>query len=199
MKNEREAKKVVSNRVDDRKKLEAKPSKSKVSLEDFFGSVAVEGETEQKLFNLIVRADVLGSYEAIKQSLENLTNSEVEIKVLSGGVGAINDNDVNLASEANAYILGFNMRPMNTARRLAEDKGVDVKTYSIIYELINDIKLAMEGLLEPTIEEEFTGRAEVRDLFSVPKVGMIAGSYVIDGRIEVGCNIRLLRSGKNYF
>ena len=199
VKNEREAKKVVSNRVDDRKKLEAKPAKSKVSLEDFFGSVAAEGETEQKTLNLIVRADVLGSYEAIKQSLENLTNPEVEIKVLSGGVGAINDNDVNLASEANAYILGFNMRPMNTARRLAEDKGVDVKTYSIIYELINDIKLAMEGLLEPTIEEEFTGRAEVRDLFSVPKVGMIAGSYVIDGRIEVGCNIRLLRSGKIIF
>ena len=198
-KNEREAKKIVANRVNERKLLESAPVKQTVSLEDFFGSAAPEGGVEKKTLNLIVRADVLGSYEAIKQSLTSLSNSEVEIKVISGGVGAINDNDVNLAGEASAYILGFNMRPMNTARRLAENKGVDVKTYSIIYELINDIKLAMEGLLEPDTSEEFTGRAEVRDTFSVPKVGVIAGSYVIDGRIEVGCNIRLLRSGKIIF
>jgi len=152
-----------------------------------------------KTLNLIVRADVQGSFEAIKQSLTNLTNSEVEIKVIGGGVGAINDNDVNLAIEAGAFILGFNMRPINTARRLAENRGVDVKTYSIIYELINDVKLAMEGLLEPEFEEEFIGRAEVRDIFSVPKVGVIAGSYVVDGRIAAGCSIRLLRSGKIVF
>ncbi len=198
-KNEREAKKIVANRVNERKLLEAAPVKQTVSLEDFFGSAAPEDGVEKKTLNLIVRADVLGSYEAIKQSLTSLSNSEVEIKVISGGVGAINDSDVNLAGEASAYILGFNMRPMNTARRLAEAKGVDVKTYSIIYELINDIKLAMEGLLEPDTSEEFTGRAEVRDTFSVPKVGVIAGSYVIDGRIEVGCSIRLLRSGKIIF
>ena len=129
----------------------------------------------------------------------NLSNSEVEIKVIGGGVGAINDSDVNLAIEAQAFILGFNMRPINTARRLAEDRGIDVKTYSIIYELINDVKLAMEGLLEPDFEEEFIGRAEVRDIFSVPKVGVIAGSYVIDGKIAAGCSIRLLRSGKIIF
>jgi translation initiation factor IF-2 len=198
-KNEREAKKVVANRVNERKLLESAPVKQTVSLEDFFGAAAPEDGAELKTLNLIVRADVLGSYEAIKQSLTSLSNSEVEIKVISGGVGAINDNDVNLAAGASAYILGFNMRPMNTARRLAENKGVDVKTYSIIYELINDIKLAMEGLLEPDTSEEFTGRAEVRDTFSVPKVGVIAGSYVIDGRIEVGCSIRLLRSGKIVF
>ena len=91
------------------------------------------------------------------------------------------------------------MRTMNTSRRMAEDKGVDIKTYSIIYELINDVKLAMEGMLEPDFSEEFIGRAEVRDTFSVPKVGVIAGSYVIDGKIEVGCNMRLLRSGKIIF
>jgi translation initiation factor IF-2 len=198
-KNEREAKKVVANRVNERKLLEAAPVKQTVSLEDFFGSAAPADGAELKTLNLIVRTDVLGSYEAIKQSLTSLSNSEVEIKVIGGGVGAINDNDVNLAAEASAYILGFNMRPMNTSRRLAENKGVDIKTYSIIYELINDIKLAMEGLLEPETSEEFTGRAEVRDTFSVPKVGVIAGSYVIDGRIEVGCNIRLLRSGKIVF
>jgi translation initiation factor IF-2 len=198
VKNEREAKKIVSNRINERKKLESTPVKKKVSLEDFFGTSA--GDTgEVKTLNLIVRADVQGSFEAIKQSLLNLSNSEVEIKVIGGGVGAINDSDVNLAIEAGAFILGFNMRPINTARRLAEDRGVDVKTYSIIYELINDVKLAMEGLLEPEFEEEFIGRAEVRDIFSVPKVGVIAGSYVIDGRIAAGCSIRLLRSGKIVF
>ena len=198
VKNEREAKKIVANRVNERKKLESAPVKKKVSLEDFFGASAGDAG-EVKTLNLIVRADVQGSYEAIKQSLLNLTNSEVEIKVIGGGVGAINDNDVNLAIEAGAFILGFNMRPINTARRLAEDRGVDVKTYSIIYELINDVKLAMEGLLEPEFEEEFIGRAEVRDIFSVPKVGVIAGSYVVDGRIAAGCSIRLLRSGKIVF
>ena len=181
VKNEREAKKIVSNRVNERKKLETTPVKKKVSLEDFFGTAAADSG-EVKTLNLIVRADVQGSYEAIKQSLMNLSNSEVEIKVIGGGVGAINDSDVNLAIEAQAFILGFNMRPINTARRLAEDRGIDVKTYSIIYELINDVKLAMEGLLEPDFEEEFIGRAEVRDIFSVPKVGVIAGSYVIDGK-----------------
>jgi translation initiation factor IF-2 len=198
VKNEREAKKIVSNRVNERKKLESAPVKKKVSLEDFFGTNASE-VGEVKALNLIVRADVQGSYEAIKQSLLNLTNSEVEIKVIGGGVGAINDSDVNLAIEAGAFILGFNMRPINTARRLAENRGVDVKTYSIIYEVINDVKLAMEGLLEPEFEEEFIGRAEVRDIFSVPKVGVIAGSYVVDGKISAGCSIRLLRSGKIVF
>ena len=198
VKNEREAKKIVANRVNERKKLESAPVKKKVSLEDFFGASASDAG-EVKTLNLIVRADVQGSYEAIKQSLLNLSNSEVEIKVIGGGVGAINDNDVNLAIEASAFILGFNMRPINTARRLAEARGVDVKTYSIIYELINDVKLAMEGLLEPEFEEEFIGRAEVRDIFSVPKVGVIAGSYVVDGRIAAGCSIRLLRSGKIVF
>ena len=198
VKNEREAKKIVANRVNERKKLESAPVKKKVSLEDFFGTNdATTGEA--KTLNLIVRADVQGSFEAIKQALLSLSNSEVEIKVIGGGVGAINDNDVNLAIEAGAYILGFNMRPINSARRLAETRGVDVKTYSIIYELINEVKLAMEGLLEPEFDEQFIGRAEVRDIFSVPKVGVIAGSYVIDGRIASGCSIRLLRSGKIVF
>jgi len=115
---------------------------------------------------------------------------------IGGGVGAITDSDVNLASEAQAIVIGFNMRPMNTARRLAEQNGVEVKTYSIIYELINDIKLAMEGMLEPDMIEEFIGRAEVRETFTVPKIGTIAGSYVIDGKIQLGAKIRLLRSGK---
>ncbi|WP_157868264.1 translation initiation factor IF-2 [Halobacteriovorax marinus] len=197
VKNEREAKKIVANRVAERKKLEETP-KAKVSLEDFFAMAADDGK-ETKELNLIVRSDVQGSFEAIKQAVLALSNSEVEVRVIAGGVGAINDNDVNLADSSGAFILGFNMRPNTTARRLAEEKSIDIKTYSIIYELINDVTLAIEGMLDPDTVEEFIGRAEVKDTFVVPKIGTIAGSSVIDGKIKVGCNIRLLRNGKIMF
>lgn len=200
VKNEREAKKVAQNRIDDRKKLEsssvAKPAGGAVSLEEFFASATGGDAGELKELNLIIRTDVQGSYEAIKQSLEALGNSEVGVRVIAGGVGAISDSDVNLAISANAIILGFNMRPISTARRIAEDNGIDIKTYSIIYELINDVTLALEGMLEPEYVEEFIGRAQVKETFSIPKVGVIAGCTVIDGKIAVGCNIRLLRNGK---
>jgi len=197
VKNEREAKKIVENRIAERKELAAVPEKKKVSLEDFFSEAKEEGQT--KILNLVIRSDVQGSYEAIKNSLEALSNQEVAVKVLGGGVGAISDTDVMLASQSKGYIIGFNMRPVSSARRMAEDKGVDVKTYSIIYELINDVKLALEGLLAPTYIEEFCGRAEVREVFSIPKIGTIAGSFVTDGKIQSGCKIRLLRSGKIVF
>jgi translation initiation factor IF-2 len=200
VKNEREAKKVAQNRIDDRKKLEnskvAQPANAAVSLEDFFASASGGDSAEVKELNLIIRTDVQGSFEAIKQSLEALGNSEVGVKVISGGVGAISDSDVNLAVSASAIILGFNMRPVNTARRIAEQNGVDIKTYSIIYELLNDVTLALEGMLDPEYVEEFIGRAAVKETFSIPKVGVIAGCSVIDGKIAVGCNIRLLRNGK---
>jgi translation initiation factor IF-2 len=199
VKNEREAKKVVSNRIADRKELETAPEKKKMSLEDFFGSAPVAEGDEKKVLKLMIRADVNGSFEAIKQSVESLSNSEVEVKLVGGGVGAINDSDVQFADSASAFIIGFNMRPISTARRIAERIGLEIKTYSIIYELINDIKLAMEGLLDPDVIEEFIGRSEVREAFSITKVGVIAGSYVTDGKIEVGCSIRLLRSGKIIF
>ncbi|MAE58838.1 MAG: translation initiation factor IF-2 [Halobacteriovorax sp.] len=199
VKNEREAKKIAQNRLDERKSLQSTiTTQKKVSLEDFFAAAPVE-EGKKKDLNLIVRSDVQGSYEAIKSSLETLSNEEVTVKVIGGGVGPISDSDVILADSASAFLVGFNMRPSTTARRLAEEKGLDVKTYSIIYELINDVKLAIEGLLDPDVVEEFIGRAEVRDTFSVPKIGLIAGSYVIDGSIEVGCNVRLLRDGKIIF
>ncbi len=199
VKNEREAKKIAQNRFDERKTLETTiTTQKKVSLEDFFAAAPVE-EGKKKDLNLIVRSDVQGSYEAIKTALENLSNEEVTVKMIAGGVGPISDNDVLLADSASAFLVGFNMRPSTTARRLAEEKGLDVKTYSIIYELINDVKLAIEGLLDPDVVEEFIGRAEVRDTFSVPKIGLIAGSYVIDGSIEVGCSVRLLRDGKILF
>ena len=199
VKNEREAKKIVQNRKDERMKLQTiSASKKTVSLEDFFAAAPVE-EGKQKELNLIIRSDVQGSFEAIKTAVEALTNPEVNVRVLAGGVGPISDSDVVLAESSSAFLIGFNMRPLTSARKLAETKGVDVKTYSIIYEVINDIKLAIEGLLDPEYIEEFIGRAEVRDTFSVPKIGLIAGSYVIDGSIEVGCNVRLLREGKIMF
>jgi translation initiation factor IF-2 len=195
VKSEREAKKIAENRLNERKLLQAAPEKKKVSLEDFFSNASKEGE-EQKLLNLIIRSDVQGSYEAIKSAVETLGNSEVAVKVVAGGVGPITDSDVQMAATANGFLIGFNMRPVTSARKLAEDKGVDIKNYSIIYELINDVKLALEGLLDPEFVEEFIGRAEVREVFNIPKAGVIAGSYVIDGKIAQGCGIRLLRNGK---
>lgn len=195
VKSEREAKKIAENRIQERKLLAAAPEKKKVSLEDFFANAAKEGE-EQKFLNLIIRSDVQGSYEAIKSALETLGNSEVAVKVIAGGVGPITDSDVQMGATSGGFVIGFNMRPVTSARKMAEDKGVDIKNYSVIYELINDVKLALEGLLDPEFVEEFIGRAEVREVFNIPKAGVIAGSYVIDGKIAQGCNIRLLRNGK---
>ena len=157
------------------------------------------GAEDKKTLNLVIRSDVQGSYEAIVNSLESLGNEEVSVSVIGGGVGAISDSDVNLASNAQGYIIGFNMRPVTSARRLSEQLGVEIKNYSIIYELIEDIKAALEGMLDPEFEEVYIGRAEVRDTFSIPKIGTIAGSAVIDGKIAKGCNIRLLRDGKIMF
>lgn len=194
-KNEREAKKVAENRENERKKFESAEAPKVASLEDFFGSGPAEAG-EKKILNLVVRADVQGSYEAIKDALESLGNDEVGVSIITGGVGAISDNDVVMAASTGGILVGFNMRPMTSARRMAEDKGVEVRTYSIIYELINDVTLALEGMLEPEKVEKYIGRAEVRDTFSIPKVGTVAGTAVIDGKIERGCNIRLLREGK---
>ncbi len=197
VKNEREAQKIVDNRINERKALanttvEAK----KVSLEDFFATAQNNSEVEKKVLKLIVRSDVQGSFEAIRTAVEQLGNNEVSVEVIAGGVGAITDNDVNLAANSQGFIMGFNMRPVTSARRIAEEKGVDIKTYSIIYELINDVTLALEGMLTPERVEKYIGRAQVKETFSIPKVGTIAGTAVIDGKIERGCNIRLLRDGK---
>ena len=198
VKNEREARKIIENRIDERKQLESVKAKPKLSLEDFFASAA-DGEGEQKHLKLIIRADVQGSYEAIKNSLEGLGNEEVAVNVIGGGVGAITDNDVMMASCSAGYIIGFNMRPVTSARRLAEEQGVDIKTYSIIYELIDDVRAALEGLLDPEQVETYIGRATVKETFVIPQKGTIAGSSVIDGKIKKGCHIRLLREGKIVF
>ncbi|PIP90270.1 MAG: translation initiation factor IF-2 [Bdellovibrionales bacterium CG12_big_fil_rev_8_21_14_0_65_38_15] len=194
-KNEREAKKVAENRAEERRKLTTGPAKKKVSLEDFFAAAAGDND-EAKQLNLIIRSDVQGSYEAIRQSVEPLSSKEVEVRVISGGVGPITDSDIQLADSSGAFVFGFNMRPLTTARKLSEQLGIDVKTYTIIYELINDVKLAIEGMLEPEFNEEYIGRAEVKETFTVPKAGTIAGCVVVDGKIAVGCNVRLLRNGQ---
>jgi translation initiation factor IF-2 len=193
VKNEREAKKVVDNRIAERKALELADKPKVHSLENFFDDIKTE---EKKILNLVVRTDVQGSFEAIKTALEVLGNEEVSVSVIGGGAGPITDSDVMQALNAKGYIVGFNMRPVTTARRLAEEKGVEIKNYSIIYQLIDDITLALEGMLTPEYEEKYIGRAEVRDTFNIPKIGVIAGSAVIDGKIERGCKIRLLRNGK---
>ncbi len=195
VKNEREAKKIIQNRVEERKRLESVPTQTGVNLEDFFAQ-AMEEKKEQKTLSIMVRADTQGSYEAIVQALESLSNSEVEVKALKGGVGPISDSDVHLTSTAGGIIMGFNMRPVTSARRLAEDLKIEVRTYSVIYELINDVTLALEGMLEPEVTEKYLGRSEVKDLFTVPKVGVIAGSVVVEGVLRAGHKLRLLRNGK---
>jgi translation initiation factor IF-2 len=196
IKNEREAKKVVENRIAERQKLENAKKPTVASLEDFFAETAIGDQTEKQILKLVVRSDVQGSYEAIRDAIERIGNDEVGVEVLCGGVGAITDNDVQMASSANGYIIGFNMRPVTSARKMSESLGIEIRTYSIIYELINDVTMAVEGMLEPEKIEKYIGRAEVRDTFTIPKIGTIAGSAVIDGKIERGCNIRLLRDGK---
>ncbi len=197
VKNEREAQKIVDNRVNERKALfNTSAEKKTASLEDFFATAQNNSEIEKKVLKLIVRSDVQGSFEAIKNAVQGLGNDEVSVEVIAGGVGAINDGDVNLAANSQGYIMGFNMRPVTTARRIAEEKGVEIKTYSIIYELINDVTMALEGMLTPERVEKYIGRAQVKETFSIPKIGTIAGTSVIDGKIERGCNIRLLRDGR---
>ncbi|MBF0314887.1 MAG: translation initiation factor IF-2 [Oligoflexia bacterium] len=194
VKNEREAKKIVENRITMRRER-GQLQKPKVSLEDFLASKS-ESKEEKKILKLIVRSDVQGSFEAIKGALQNLGNQEVGIDIIGGGVGAISDTDVQLASSAEGFIVGFNVGPTTTARQISESQGVDIKTYRIIYELIDEVKLALEGLLTPLRIEKYIGRVEVRNVFTVPKIGMIAGSSVVDGKVERGCNIRVLRDGK---
>jgi translation initiation factor IF-2 len=198
VKNEREAKKIVENRIAERKKLAGVEVPKVASLEDFFANTNLESG-EKKILNLVVRSDVQGSFEAIKEALNALGNDEVGVDIIAGGVGAINDNDVSMAGNTEGYIIGFNMRPLTSARKMAEQKGVEIRTYSIIYELIDHVTAALEGMLTPESIEKYIGRAEVRDTFSIPKIGTIAGCGVIDGKIERGCNIRLLRAGKIMF
>lgn len=191
LENEQEAKELAAHRLDESKK-KAQAHAAKVSLEQFFAqSGAADGE--QKELCIIFKADVQGSLEAVKDAISKLSNEKVKIKIIHDGVGGISESDVILASASNAIIIGFNVRPETKAISLAENEGIDIKLYKVIYEMVDEVKLAMEGLLAPKKVEKYLGRAEVRDTFTVSKIGTIAGCYVIDGLITRNASLRLLR------
>ena len=166
-------------------------SETKVSLDDFFK----QAESGTKTLNIIVKADVQGSAEAVKQSLQKISNEEVKVNVIHAGVGAIIESDVMLASASNAIIVGFNVRPDKVAMDKAAESKVDIRTYRIIYDCIEEIEAAIKGMLAPTYKEVILGRAEVRQTIHVPNVGTIAGSYVTDGKVTRNSLIRIIRNG----
>ncbi|MBR4232763.1 MAG: translation initiation factor IF-2 [Oscillospiraceae bacterium] len=187
---ERMARELVEQRKDEKKNASA--STVKVSLEDLFSRIK---QGELKDLNIIVKADVQGSAEAIKQSLEKLSNDEVRVKVIHSGVGAINESDVMLAATSGAIIVGFNVRPDNAARDNAARSNVDIRMYRVIYDCINEIEAAMKGMLAPKFKEALIGHAEVRQVYKVSHVGTVCGCYVQDGKITRGCQVRLVRDG----
>ena len=171
-------------------------TRSRMSLDDLFSQIK---EGNLKELNLIVKADVQGSVEAVKQSLLKLSNEEVVVKCIHGGVGAINESDVTLASASNAIIIGFNVRPDSTAKATAEREGVDVRLYRVIYQAIEDVEAAMKGMLDPVFEEKVIGHAEIRQIFKASQIGNIAGSYVTDGIFQRGCKVRITRGDEQIY
>ena len=195
--NDKEAKQIAQAYVDQGKdKLLEETKAKKLSLDGLFSQIQAGNVKE---LNLIIKADVQGSVEAVKQSLVKLSNEEVAVRVIHGGVGAINESDVSLASASNAIIIGFNIRLDNAAKETADRENVDVRLYLVIYDAIEDIEAAMKGMLEPIYEEKVIAHAEVRQTFKASGVGTIAGSYVLDGKIERGCRARITREGEQIF
>lgn len=193
---DKEAKNFAATFISENKKSLLEETKTKMSLDDLFNQIQ---EGNLKELGIIVKADVQGSVEAVKQSLVKLSNDEVVVRVIHGGVGAINESDVTLASASNAIIIGFNVRPDATAKSTAEQEGVDIRLYRVIYQAIEDVEAAMKGMLEPIYEEKVIGHAEVRQLFKASGVGTIAGSYVLDGTFQRGCKVRISREGTQIF
>ena len=189
---EKEARNFAETFIAQNKVKLLEETKSRMSLDDLFNQIQ---EGNLKELDIVVKADVQGSVEALKQSLLKLSNDEVVIKVIHGGVGAINESDVILASASNAIIIGFNVRPDATAKDIAEREGVDIRLYRVIYNAIEDVEAAMKGMLDPVFEEKVLGHAEVRQTFKASGVGTIAGAYVQDGVFERNCSVRLIRDG----
>ncbi len=194
--NDKTAKSYAETYLAQNKEKKLEETKAKMSLDDLFTQIQAGNLKE---LNLIVKADVQGSVEAVKQSLMKLSNDEVVVKCIHGGVGAINESDVSLASASSAIIIGFNVRPDATAKTIAEREGVDVRLYKVIYQAIEDVEAAMKGMLDPVFEEKVIGHAEVRQIFKASAVGNIAGSYVLDGVFERGCKVRISREGEQIF
>ena len=194
--NEKEARSFADTFISESKNKLLEETKAKLSLDDLFTQIKAGNVKE---LPIIVKADVQGSVEAVKQSLTKLSNEEVMVKVIHGGVGAINESDVSLASASNAIIIGFNVRPDATAKSIAEREKVDIRLYRVIYQAIEDVEAAMKGMLDPVFEEKVIGHAIVRQLFKASGVGTIAGSYVMDGKFQRGCSVRITREGEQIF
>ncbi|WP_027369593.1 translation initiation factor IF-2 [Desulfovermiculus halophilus] len=189
--NDKVAKRIAETRQAKHREREL-AKETKVTLESFF---AAKAEEEIKNLNLILKADVQGSLEAITESLQKQGTSEVKVNIIHGGIGAITESDIKLASASAAVIIGFNVRPTAKVKDLADQESVDIRFYNVIYHLVNEVKEAMAGMLAPVTKEEYLGQAEVRDIFSVPKVGTVAGCFVLDGKLQRNAGIRLLRDG----
>ena len=193
---DKEAKAFADTYISEEKNRLLEETKSRMSLDDLFSQIQ---SGNMKELNIIVKADVQGSVEAVKQSLVKLSNEEVIVKVIHGGVGAINESDVILASASNAIIIGFNVRPDPIAKVSADNEGVDIRLYKVIYNAIEDVEAAMKGMLDPIFEEKVIGHAEIRQIFKASGVGNIAGSYVLDGVLERGCKVRIFRGEEQIF
>ena len=187
---EKEARSFAETFIREGREKLLEETKSKMSLDDLFSQIQAGNLKE---LHIIVKADVQGSVEAVKQSLMKLSNDEVVVKVIHAGVGAINESDVILASASNAIIIGFNVRPDNQAKAVADAENVDLRLYRVIYQAIEDVEAAMKGMLDPKYEEKVIGHAEVRQTYKASGVGTIAGSYVLDGVLTRGCSVRLMR------
>ena len=194
--NDKEAKHFAATFVSENRNRLLEETKAKMSLDDLFTQIQAGNLKE---LPLIVKADVQGSVEAVKQSLVKLSNEEVVVKVIHGGVGAVNESDVTLASASNAIIIGFNVRPDVTAKAIAEQEGVDLRLYRVIYQAIEDVEAAMKGMLDPVYEEKVIGHAEVRQTFKSSDVGTIAGGYVLDGMFQRNCKVRITRGEEQIY
>lgn len=193
---EKEARNFAETYISESKEKLLEETRSRMSLDDLFSKIQ-SGNVKE--LNIIVKADVQGSVEAVKQSLQKLSNEEVVVKIIHGGVGSVNESDVNLATASNAIIIGFNVRPDPVAKTTAEREGVDIRLYKVIYSAIEDVSAAMKGMLDPVFEEKVLGHAEVRQIFKASGVGNIAGSYILDGVFERGCKCRISRDGEQIF
>lgn len=186
------AARIISEKRQQMAREEMLKSNQRMSLDDFFSQM---GDADVKDLNIVIKADVQGSVQAVKQSLEKLSNDEVAVRVIHGGVGAITESDIMLATASNAIIIGFNVRPVPSAEMLAKKEGVDVRTYTIIYKAIEDVQAAMTGMLDPEYRDEDTGKAEIREVYKISGVGTVSGCYVTSGKIFRNGKVRIVRDG----
>lgn len=186
------AARIISEKRQQMAREEMLKSNQRMSLDDFFSQM---GDADVKDLNIVIKADVQGSVQAVKQSLEKLSNDEVAVRVIHGGVGAITESDIMLATASNAIIIGFNVRPVPSAEILAKKEGVDVRTYTIIYKAIEDVQAAMTGMLDPEYRDEDTGKAEIREVYKISGVGTVSGCYVTSGKIFRNGKVRIVRDG----